>query len=99
VAADTDADTEELSAEVVNIDTFEIPTTEDVLFQGIDYGTPNISMDDPTFAFNAENPTAFTANAPAQPMDDFNTNAFDGQLMDLGGVFEALPPFEVMEDL
>ncbi|KAI3336446.1 hypothetical protein HD806DRAFT_517640 [Xylariaceae sp. AK1471] len=94
-----DADAEELAAEVVNFDTFEIPMTEDVLFQGIDYGTPNISLDDPTFVFNPENPTAFTGNTSAQPMGDFNTNTFNAELMDLGGVFEALPPFEVMEDL
>jgi len=77
-----------------------VPTTEDVLFEGIDYGTPNIAPDDPIFAFNQDNPTAFTGNNPsAQPVDDFTSNSFNSELIDLGGVFEALPPFEVMEDL
>ncbi|KAI0439287.1 hypothetical protein F4803DRAFT_531793 [Xylaria telfairii] len=87
--------------EVVNIfDAFETPTTEDVLFQGIDYGTPDISLDNATFDFNNTNSTPFTGNTSStQPLGDFNDNAFNGELIDLGGVFETLPPFEVMEDL
>ncbi|KAI0858915.1 hypothetical protein F4860DRAFT_505019 [Xylaria cubensis] len=92
-------DAEELAAEVVNIDAFEIPITEDVQFQGIDYGTPNISLDNPTFDFSDANSAAFTGDASAQPLGGFNDNAFNGELIDLGGVFETLPPFEVMEDL
>jgi hypothetical protein len=93
---DADVDAEELAARVFNINTFETPMTEDVLFQGLDYGA---SLDDSTFAFNQENPTAYPGGASAQPMGDFDTDTFNGELMDLGGIFEALPPFEVMEDL
>ncbi|KAJ2987118.1 hypothetical protein NUW58_g4682 [Xylaria curta] len=73
--------------------------TEDVFFQGIDYGTPDASLDDPTFALNPENSAAFTGNTPGQPLGDFNSDTFNGELVDLGGVFETLPPFEVMENL
>ncbi|KAI1353101.1 hypothetical protein F5Y01DRAFT_323583 [Xylaria sp. FL0043] len=92
---------EELTTETINIiDAFETPMTENVLFQGIDYGgVPDISLDGSTFAFGQELPTASTGSTSAQPPDDFNSNAFNGELIDLGGVFEALPPFEVMEDL
>ncbi|RYC60070.1 hypothetical protein CHU98_g6137 [Xylaria longipes] len=92
-------DAEELTTEVVNIDAFETPVNEDVLFEGIDYGTPNNSFDNAAFDFNDANTSAFTGNTSAQPLGDFNDNTFNGELIDLGGVFETLPPFEVMEDL
>ncbi|KAI1752314.1 hypothetical protein F4782DRAFT_530569 [Xylaria castorea] len=98
-AAAAALDAEELAAELVNFDAFETPVTEDVLFQGIDYGTPDISLDSTTFDFNDADSAAFTGNTSAQPLGDFNDNAFNGELIDLGGVFETLPPFEVMEDL
>ncbi|KAI0434112.1 hypothetical protein F5Y09DRAFT_338004 [Xylaria sp. FL1042] len=91
---------EELTAGAINVDDFETPMTENVLFQGIDYGSvPDISLDGSSFAFGQEDPTVSTGGTSAQPPDDFNGNAFNGELIDLGGVFEALPPFGVMEDL
>ncbi|KAI3338969.1 hypothetical protein F4824DRAFT_66357 [Ustulina deusta] len=91
---------EELTPGVINIDAFETPMTEDVLFQGIDYGgAPGVSLDDSAFAFSHEDPAAFAGSTSTQPPGDFNSNTFNGELIDLGGVFEALPPFEVMEDL
>ncbi|KAI0453286.1 hypothetical protein F5B21DRAFT_505513 [Xylaria acuta] len=92
-------DADELATEAVDIDAFETPVTEDVLFQGIDYGTPDVSLDNATFDFNDANSAAFTGNTSAQPLGDFNDNTFSGELIDLGGVFETLPPFEIMEDL
>ncbi|KAI0879611.1 hypothetical protein GGS24DRAFT_438045 [Hypoxylon argillaceum] len=94
-------DAEELTSDVINIDAYETPTTEDVLFEGIDYGydVPDISLDGSTFTFGNENPTDFTGSTSAQPLGDFSSNPFNGELIDLGGVFEALPPFEIMEDL
>ncbi|KAI0105459.1 hypothetical protein GGR51DRAFT_571796 [Nemania sp. FL0031] len=99
VGAAADAEEEELAPDVINIGAYEAPTTEDVLFEGIDYGLPDISLDGSTFAFNSENPTGFMGNSSAQPLGDFSSTAFNGELIDLGGVFEALPPFEMMEDL
>lgn len=94
-------DAEELTSDVINIDAYETPTTEDVLFEGIDYGydVPDISLNGSTFTFGNENPTDFTGSTSAQPLGDFSSNPFNGELIDLGGVFEALPPFEIMEDL
>ncbi|KAI0481553.1 hypothetical protein F4859DRAFT_424388 [Xylaria cf. heliscus] len=92
-------DADELTTEAVNIDAFETPMTEDVLFQGIDYGTSDISMDNAAFDFHDANSAAFTGGTSAQPLGGFNNNTFSGDLIDLGGVFETLPPFEVMEDL
>ncbi|KAI0408646.1 hypothetical protein F4802DRAFT_548346 [Xylaria palmicola] len=88
-----------LGAEVTNIDTFETPMTEDVLFEGIDYGTPEVPLDDSAFAFGRGTSPAFAGNTAARPLNDTDGNAFNGELIDLGGLFEALPPFEVMEDL
>ncbi|KAJ8128241.1 hypothetical protein O1611_g5396 [Lasiodiplodia mahajangana] len=99
VGVTVDDEEEELTPDVINIGAYEAPTTEDVLFEGIDYGVPDIPLDGSAFAFNSENPTEFMGNSAAQPLGDFSTSAFNGELIDLGGVFEALPPFEIMEDL
>ncbi|KAI8634600.1 hypothetical protein F5Y19DRAFT_409241 [Xylariaceae sp. FL1651] len=74
--------------------------TEDVIFEGIDYSVPTVYSDNAIFSFDRGNPTEFTGNTPStQPLADPGNNAFSGELIDLGGVFEALPPFEIMEDL
>ncbi|TGJ88337.1 hypothetical protein E0Z10_g405 [Xylaria hypoxylon] len=89
-----------VNAEGAAVGAIEAPIIEDAVFQGIDYGdTPDISLDDSIFVFNHEDPAAFTGRTSTQPLGDFNSNTFSGELIDLGGVFEALPPFEVMEDL
>ncbi|GAW11180.1 hypothetical protein ANO14919_005220 [Xylariales sp. No.14919] len=87
---------EELAAEVT-----EMPITEDVLFQGIDYGdTPDIPLDGSAFTFNRDDPLVFPGSTSAQPRGDFDgSTTFSSELIGLGGVFEALPPFEVTEDL
>ncbi|KAI1302554.1 hypothetical protein F5Y03DRAFT_385366 [Xylaria venustula] len=89
-------ETQGLTAGAINLSAFETPMTENVFFQGIEYGAvPGISLDDSTFEFGHEGATS----AHAQPPNDCNANAAHGELIDLGGIFEALPPFEVMEDL
>ncbi|KAI0542333.1 hypothetical protein GGR58DRAFT_497319 [Xylaria digitata] len=94
-AGDAAVNAEEPAAGVI-----ETPIIEDVLFQGMDYGdTPDISLDDSPFDFSHEDPITFTGSTSAQPLGDFDSNTFSSELIDLGGVFEALPPFEVVEDL
>ncbi|KAI2636407.1 fungal-specific transcription factor domain-containing protein [Hypomontagnella submonticulosa] len=74
----------------------EVPLTEDALFQGADFAGPPFSFDnvppfsfqDPTTSFSEENSNEQSQEGP--PLNE---------LMDLGGIFESLPPFEVMEDL
>ncbi|KAI0969413.1 hypothetical protein F4678DRAFT_440345 [Xylaria arbuscula] len=98
----TAADAQGLTAETININTFETPMTENVLFHGLDYGdVPGVPLDDSAFEFGHKDPTASggSSSAHAQPPNDCDGNAFNSELIDLGGVFEALPPFEVMEDL
>jgi hypothetical protein len=89
-------DAEELAPE--DGATYEAPVTEDVLFEGIDYDVPEASSDNPAFASNHDNMNAFIGNPSAHPLGDFSSN-LNGELIDLGGVFEPLPPFEMMEDL
>ncbi|KAI0392184.1 hypothetical protein F5Y17DRAFT_437371 [Xylariaceae sp. FL0594] len=81
----------EFPAGATRDDTLEMPATEDVLFEGFDYG----------FAFDQVNSAGFSGDnhASATLADDCGSNPFASELIDLGGVFEALPPFEVMEDL
>ncbi|KAI1816753.1 hypothetical protein GGS20DRAFT_536077 [Poronia punctata] len=79
-------------------DILDTPAIEDILFQGIDYGT----SDGLAFTFGQANTTTSTfpgSGSSAQPTDDYAGSLFNGELIGLGGVFEALPPFEVMEDL
>ncbi|KAI1180153.1 hypothetical protein F4777DRAFT_363724 [Nemania sp. FL0916] len=90
-------DTEDLTPEAVHIDAFETPITEDVLFEGINYDVPDIALDDSAFGLRPDNPAAFVGNHPVPPMGNFS--GMSGELIDLGGVFEPLPPFEIMEDL
>ncbi|KAI0382903.1 fungal-specific transcription factor domain-containing protein [Hypomontagnella monticulosa] len=74
----------------------EEPLNEDVLFQGADFTGPSFSFDDvPPFSFQES-----TANFSGENLDEQGQeNTPLNELMDLGGIFESLPPFEVMEDL
>ncbi|GAP89658.1 putative binuclear zinc transcription factor [Rosellinia necatrix] len=93
-------DAEGLASDAINVDdAFETPVAEGPPFQGRDSGAPDISLDDSTFTFDHEDPTAPAEGVSAQRLDGFNGNTFGDELMGLGGVFEALPPFEVMECL
>lgn len=96
VGAASDAE----GAPSIDVDAFEMPVIEEGMFQGINYGdTPNVSLDDSAFTFGHEDSTAFTPDPSTQPARGWNGNTFTGELIDLGGIFEALPPFEVMEGL
>lgn len=90
---------EEYAPDAIDIDAFEVPMSGDALFQGFEYGAPDISLDDPTYDFTPENPTAFTGDTSTQPLGGFGGNAFNNELIDLGGMFETLPPFDVIEYL
>lgn len=80
------------------MDACETPVPEDVLFGGLDYSLSDNPLDDSAFTFNHESATTFMGNPSAQPLGDFG-DMLNGELIDFGGVFEALPPFEIMEDL
>ncbi|KAI1110242.1 hypothetical protein F5Y14DRAFT_429514 [Nemania sp. NC0429] len=94
--AATDADA--LTAEAVDVDACETPVPENVLFGGFDYSLSDNPLDDSAFIFNQEDATPFMGNPSEQPLGGFG-DTLHGELMDFGGVFEALPPFEIMEDL
>ncbi|KAI1085784.1 fungal-specific transcription factor domain-containing protein [Whalleya microplaca] len=91
------------TTEVSSVPTTEVPITEDVCLQGMDFTGPgpNPSFeqfdDNATFSFQ-DDPTATfpTGDSNDQRQDN---DTFNGELMDLGGIFESLPPFEIMEDL
>ncbi|KAI1487458.1 fungal-specific transcription factor domain-containing protein [Biscogniauxia mediterranea] len=77
-----------------------VPPAEHVLFHSLDYADPDAASgeyaENETLPLQQDNPSAFAAEASNhQPMGD----PFNGELMDLGGIFESLPPFEIMEDL
>ncbi|KAI1661952.1 hypothetical protein F4813DRAFT_346394 [Daldinia decipiens] len=82
----------------VNSQPVDFSGAEDVLFQGVDFTNPIPSLDDDTaFLFQQDPAAAFsTGNLGSQGQD---STPFIGDLMDLGGIFESLPPFEMMEDL
>lgn len=82
----------------VNSPSIDLPGAEDVLFQGFDFTNPIPSLDDDTtFSFQQDPAATFsTGNLDSQGQD---SNPFIGDLIDLGGIFESLPPFEMMEDL
>ncbi|KAI0512638.1 hypothetical protein F5B22DRAFT_299953 [Xylaria bambusicola] len=99
-AAGVASDAEDPTAGSIDVDPFETPVTEEDLLQDIDYGnTPGIHLNDSAFTFNNQDPTTFSTNASSQSSRTWNGNTPTGELIDLGGVFEALPPFEVMEEL
>ncbi|KAI0597688.1 fungal-specific transcription factor domain-containing protein [Biscogniauxia sp. FL1348] len=77
-----------------------VPAAEHVLYRAVDYADPDAVSpeynENGALPLEQDNPPAFAAEASAhQPADD----PFNGELMDLGGIFEGLPPFEIMEDL
>ncbi|KAI1483984.1 hypothetical protein F4774DRAFT_405186 [Daldinia eschscholtzii] len=82
----------------VNCPAAEFPETEDILFQGIDFTDSIPPLDnDNAFSFQQEPATTYsTANLDNHGQE---STPFMGDLMGLGGIFESLPPFEMMEDL
>ncbi|KAI8959758.1 hypothetical protein F5Y11DRAFT_289236 [Daldinia sp. FL1419] len=84
-----------------NFQSMELPGDENLLFQGLDFENtmPMPSLDDDTAFSFQQGPTAtFPAGNLPDSQGQSNT-PFGGELMDLGGIFESLPPFEMMEDL
>ncbi|KAI5928400.1 fungal-specific transcription factor domain-containing protein [Camillea tinctor] len=77
-----------------------VSETEHVLVHGIDYADPDAVPgghdENEALPFEQDDLPAFAADASShQPTDD----PVNGELMDLGGMFEGPPPFEIMEDL
>ncbi|KAI1105939.1 fungal-specific transcription factor domain-containing protein [Jackrogersella minutella] len=86
------------TAEPVNIQPTPVPVDEEAVFQGMDFTTPDLSFDDGgEFSFEPDPTAAFSSGN----LDDHGQSSapFDGALIDLGGIYESLPPFKVMEDL
>ncbi|KAI2466576.1 hypothetical protein F4781DRAFT_434250 [Annulohypoxylon bovei var. microspora] len=90
----------EKTVEHVDIQSAEVPVSENVIFEGFDFTAPDISLDDGAqFPFQQDSTTTFSnGNLGGQGQGNTST-PFNGTLIDLGGVYERLPPFEVMEDL
>ncbi|KAI1213052.1 fungal-specific transcription factor domain-containing protein [Annulohypoxylon truncatum] len=86
------------AAEHAEFQSTEASGTENIIFEGLDFTAPDLSYDDGAqFAFQQEPTTTFSpGNLGGQ---DQGSTPFNGSLIDLGGVYERLPPFEVMEDL
>ncbi|KAH9884481.1 hypothetical protein F4778DRAFT_800107 [Xylariomycetidae sp. FL2044] len=102
VEKDAEDDADEFTAPPFDFNSLQVPGSEDVFFQGIDYPPdPTATLDGfPTtsdFTFNQQNPTSFPPDTSDIPQP--SEGAFNFELMDLGGVFEPLPPLEVIEDL
>ncbi|KAI1268329.1 hypothetical protein F5Y18DRAFT_224843 [Xylariaceae sp. FL1019] len=76
---------------------FDIPVAETVFFQGVDYGANLLETD--TFPFTSDMAGEFPELSTGLPDNDPMNTAFGRELMELGGITEPLPPFEVMEDL
>ncbi|KAL7626208.1 hypothetical protein AAE478_002978 [Parahypoxylon ruwenzoriense] len=80
----------------------QVPVIENGFLQGLDFTEPDLFSgqftDGAAFSFQQGDPApAFsTGDAGGQHQDNA---PFNGELMDLGGIFESLPPFEMMEDL
>ncbi|KAI0887468.1 uncharacterized protein GGS22DRAFT_157229 [Annulohypoxylon maeteangense] len=72
--------------------------TENTIFEGLDFTAPDFLYDgDTQFSFQQDPTTSFSGgNSSGQ---DQGSTPFNGSLIDIGGVYERLPPFEVMEDL
>ncbi|KAI5868090.1 fungal-specific transcription factor domain-containing protein [Durotheca rogersii] len=80
----------------------EVPAAEHGGILGMGFEEPDIFLgpfsDDASFPFQPDPP----ATAPVESSDGQDPHSsipLDGKLIDLGGVFESLPPFEVMEEL
>ncbi|KAI0166115.1 hypothetical protein GGR57DRAFT_445426 [Xylariaceae sp. FL1272] len=77
---------------------FDIPVSETVFFQEMDYSKNALEND--TFPFIPDLTGEFPGLSTGHPgTDPSMSTAFGRELMDLGGITESLPPFEVMEDL
>ncbi|KAI1460659.1 hypothetical protein F4805DRAFT_371255 [Annulohypoxylon moriforme] len=87
---------QENTAEPVNHQSSE--ATENTVLDGFDFTVPDFSYDGETqFPYQQDPTTSFpTDNLGGQ---DQGGTPFNGSLIDIGGVYERLPPFEVMEDL
>ncbi|KAI1327890.1 hypothetical protein F5Y16DRAFT_182741 [Xylariaceae sp. FL0255] len=83
----------EPAIDIPTIGAFDFPISENVLFQGLDYSNGN------PFVFGSDTPQAFSGTSTNPPDPDTSSNMFGGELLDLGGILEPLPPFEVMEEL
>ncbi|KXJ97487.1 hypothetical protein Micbo1qcDRAFT_8179 [Microdochium bolleyi] len=82
----------------IDLEYAQLPATEDVFLQGLDYN-PGAGLD-ATGGFSTASvplPSGPTQAAPGDP--DLGRDTAFGELMGLGGLSEALPPFEVMEEL
>ncbi|XXH04793.1 homeodomain super [Hypoxylon texense] len=73
----------------------EVPAVEDDFLQGLDFTDPNLN-DGTAFTFQPDPMAAFPPGNLSGPGQE---TPFQGDLMDLGGIYESLPPFDVMEDL
>ncbi|KAI0024836.1 hypothetical protein F4780DRAFT_479255 [Xylariomycetidae sp. FL0641] len=90
----------EPAVEPINPQMFDVPMTEDVFLQGMDYSEPNFLYGgNAEFTFTQGNQPSFSTGDPNASTYPRDNGAFQGELMDLGGIFETLPPFEIMEDL
>ncbi|KAI0180371.1 hypothetical protein GGR52DRAFT_240829 [Hypoxylon sp. FL1284] len=84
------------TAGIPSFESIEVPAAEDDFLQGLDFTSPGLD-ENTTFNFQPDSMPAFpTGNLDGSGQDEI---PFDGDLMDLGGVHESLPPFNVMEDL
>ncbi|KAI1393550.1 fungal-specific transcription factor domain-containing protein [Hypoxylon trugodes] len=71
---------------------------DDVIFQEMDFTDPEISFDNGT-GYSYQQDPGVTFSAETSDVHDQEQPSFYGDLMDLGGIYESLPPFEVMEEL
>ncbi|KAI1768723.1 fungal-specific transcription factor domain-containing protein [Hypoxylon sp. FL1150] len=84
------------AAESTHLESVEVPAVEDDLFQGMDFTDPDLN-DGGAFVFQPDPTGTFsTGNLGGMGQD---ASPLNGDLMDLGGIYESLPPFDVMEDL
>ncbi|CAJ2506186.1 Uu.00g003160.m01.CDS01 [Anthostomella pinea] len=84
--------------EPIHFDSIEVPMTEEVFLQGMDFTEADVSFDpNITYPYNQEDSTPFLSGPSVE--QEASNSAFNGELMDLGGIFETLPPFEIMEEL
>ncbi|OTB06887.1 hypothetical protein M426DRAFT_9314 [Hypoxylon sp. CI-4A] len=107
-ADETSKPNDEPTDETANSQSAAVPATENV-FQDMDFTTPDSGFDDSApFLFQQDLGLSFSpgntggqdqGQGQSQGQSHSDTPQFNGELMDIGGVFESLPPFEVMEDL
>lgn len=77
----------------------EEPVAEDAFLEGLDFTEQDLSFNDGAdFSFQPD-PTAGISTGNLDSQGQGHAHFSGGDLMDLGGIFESLPPFEMMEDL